>query len=541
MAAIALLAGCDSEIRTRTAVTGAGFQAPQRAATPDECRSMLDNALAAVQPERLGISSDAAGVTTLLNQWRGECGSAGEGAAASLPDEAGLERLFPGPERDELLSDRYVPRDAELIRDGLLFRRIAAHAARNANSDLERAVALFDWVSRNVMLLADDDPLPSTTPFHAALFGEGRAEDRAWLVAELLRHLQIDAVVVRPPGDYWLVGVPLDGKLHLFDVRLGLPVPSTVEPDGPFVPRPATLDEVLANGELLEQLAAGDEQPYPVDAEGLRQARVELIGTPSLWAPRMERLQAALVGERFVNIHQPLAGTAEAPGLLERVEAVFGDSLKSEDYGIWPWAMQHGSAAGDSAALAQGARARFEQRLRHFDAPYGVVGGHGDFDNLEFGWKHGHRDARLKQLAGEYDSAAADYLKLRFGKNVFPAPVSPVPPEIQAGHDGAAEDGFFWTGAALLEEAGDARDKPAEQRGLLSEAEGSLRDYLGGKSGTRWANQARLLFARALATRKDYRGAIAVLESVPAGAPQRATASVLVRRWQTLSAAAGMR
>ena len=62
------------------------------------------------------------------------------------------------------------------------------------------------------------------------------------------------------------------------------------------VDRPASVSEVLQNGELLNQLDAGS--PYPLQAEDFKSLGIELIGTDSLWAPRMKLLQESLSGGR---------------------------------------------------------------------------------------------------------------------------------------------------------------------------------------------------------------------------------------------------
>lgn len=539
-AAAIVLAGCDSggRIGTRTAAAGS---ATQRPATQEECRAMIDNALVAVHPERLGISADATGVSMLLNQWRTECGG-----AASPPAEllSLFERLFSESERNDLLSERYAPQDAGQLRDGILFRQIAQHVTRSARADVERAVELFGWVTRNVRLLSPDAPLPATTPFNAVLFGEGRAEDRAWVFAELLRQVDLDAAIVRLPAETygdgaWLIGVPIEGKLYLFDPLQGMPVPAADDPapQSPFVTRPATFDEIVATPALLDA-----SRPRREGAEGALPAgtKIEMIGTPSLWSQRMEALQSALTGERFVVIHQTLAGSVEAPGLPARLAAVAGAGWKAEEIAVWPWGMRRWVESGRPELLSDDARSELELRTRHLSAPYGVISGHGDFDNFVFGWKHGHRATRLAQLAGDYRKAQSDFLKLRIFRTSFPVNINQGhgTPELRAAHDGAAEDAYLWIGTCLLEEA---RQAPHEQSEQLSQAIGNFRGYLADERATRWLNHARLLFADALVLQGDHSGAIAALEVIPADAPQRGEADARIRRWRSLSAETPMR
>src|SRR5205814_6862749 len=93
----------------------------------------------------------------------------------------------------------------------------------------EKAKAALGWVARNVRLLdSTDPPLP---PQYVALRGSGNALERAYVLLSVLRQLDLDAALIgdeeaaRSTVGFWAVGVLADGKVLLFDHRMGLPVP----------------------------------------------------------------------------------------------------------------------------------------------------------------------------------------------------------------------------------------------------------------------------------------------------------------------------
>ena len=61
-----------------------------------------------------------------------------------------------------------------------------------------RAAALFDWTIRNIQLESDEDGIPHR-PWHTLLYGNGTAEQRAWVFAGLCRQQGLNVVMVGIP------------------------------------------------------------------------------------------------------------------------------------------------------------------------------------------------------------------------------------------------------------------------------------------------------------------------------------------------------
>ena len=102
-------------------------------------------------------------------------------------------------------------------------------------------MAAFDIVMRQISYLNRSESDPPLTVFEVLLLGRGNANERAWAFIEILRQLEIDAVVLQPSDETSqttpLVGaiVP-DHGVCLFDPAMGLPIPAA-DDDGPPLPR----------------------------------------------------------------------------------------------------------------------------------------------------------------------------------------------------------------------------------------------------------------------------------------------------------------
>src|SRR5581483_3728736 len=86
----------------------------------------------------------------------------------------------------------------------------------------------------------------------------------------------------------WAVGVLTDGQIHLFDVRLGLPLPG---PNGEGV---ATLAQVRTDPKAFQPLAVDPKLSYDVTPERAKQAQIYLTTQLSALSARMHFLQTLL-------------------------------------------------------------------------------------------------------------------------------------------------------------------------------------------------------------------------------------------------------
>jgi len=184
---------------------------------------------------------------------------------------------------------------------------------------LATAERLFDWTIRNLQL----DPLPPMPkapqatagerrdpvspaqlgelgpgyghlPVQILLYGHADAHERSRIFIQLCRQAGIDAVMLAvsdeasPIPRPWTSAVLVGGQLYLFDCGLGLPIPGK---DGEGI---TTLDDVVADPELLRKLDVEAEPPYPIAAKDLQAVTVLIDAEPAALSRRMQALQGAL-------------------------------------------------------------------------------------------------------------------------------------------------------------------------------------------------------------------------------------------------------
>ncbi|MGE3317633.1 MAG: hypothetical protein AB7O26_21185, partial [Planctomycetaceae bacterium] len=165
----------------------------------DRCDSLMTSIVDMVQPERLEISASRVLCAETLNNWRSTCGSQIV-AATAAQNATSVENLMTPEQKKVIDVEAFDGRDVDHVRDSLIARRAADVIVKDAANDLDRVVKVFYYVMRNVTLESRQQPKLSMTPYEINMLGHGTAEDRAWMFAEMLRQLRIDAVIVRPEG-----------------------------------------------------------------------------------------------------------------------------------------------------------------------------------------------------------------------------------------------------------------------------------------------------------------------------------------------------
>jgi hypothetical protein len=184
------------------------------------------------------------------------------GAEVTLPEnevakKLSSEALKKATSADELRDGGFSEAEARLLEQAVWCRDISQWARREAATDVDAAVALFDWTVRNLQLDADGAREAVTVhhPWQALIYGHGTAAHRAWVFVELCRQQGIEAAVFQPAAGAddkpapLLVGALIDGEIYLFDPALGLPLPSAASSEG--APAAGTLKELVAQPELL--------------------------------------------------------------------------------------------------------------------------------------------------------------------------------------------------------------------------------------------------------------------------------------------------
>lgn len=483
------------------------------------CEDHLADLMEGLSPGRLGISSDRVQVIDRLNAWRTDCG-AQIGSARPSSDEALIKKLLSSELQTRTLSDRYLADDASHVRMCLLARDISTNIVEGETSNSKRAVALFNYVSRNTMLLNEEirgqTPM---TPYECLIFGMASAEDRAWIFAELLRQLRIDVVILTPQNEKlaqdWLVGV-IDpkGGILLFDPRLGLPIPAADSSDETLYPeQPATLQSVLETDAPFRKLDL-PENPYPLKSDDLKQAKVSLIGSSSGWAPRMALLQFMLPSGVSVDLYDGLgANELRSPGAYQRIVDTGKEGLWSEDQiSIWPYSEKarekFESTRGEGEENSQLAGLQVVFRGPYVPRPIGTDGKQFQPTPID---KSLHF-VRIEQLKGNYSNAIRDYLPIRSTVKLVPSPAN----------ESAAEFATLWTGVSQY------------QTQKIRTALGTFDRYVTGQARSIGMSRVAIEFlADCLLTQKNYEAAVQVLEKAPPGfAPRRD--QYLVRRWRKI-------
>ena len=227
--------------------------------------------------------------------------------------------------------------DAWHLQESVWLRDISPQARADQFEDLAVAERLFDWTVRNIQLEPDGDPAAPgyrRRPFESLLFGRGQADERAWIFMLLARQQGLDVVLlgladadgknVRP----WLPALASDGKLYLFDCRLGLPIPG---PGGKGV---ATLDEVVADEQLLRNLDLDAEHPYPIKASDLSHVVALIEASPLSLSRRMALVESRLAGKHKMVVTSPASAVAERVKSLPHISGV---QLWELPFDIWLW------------------------------------------------------------------------------------------------------------------------------------------------------------------------------------------------------------
>lgn len=441
---LVLLTGCPAQPAPPAATTGSAT--PETKPAEDEaaqhCQDLIQSVHGIFQLQELGVSSDMSQGISVLNQWQRAC----KGQTADTFDlPPALAELFgqalPAAAKGPIERAVFQQRDGEHLRNCLLYHAAGNAAGAGARDDLSRVVNVFLYVVRNLELVAEHTDAIPLTPYETYLYGRGTVEDRAWLFAEILRQLRIDSIAIRPGGEPenvapvggpLLVGVPVNGKVYLFDPRLGLPVPSAGEDlkqwpmDGV-----ATVDEALQEPAIFARLAVEAGSPYSWTAESLKAARASLIGDVAFFAPRMQQLQSSFAGDAAMTIYDGLTEADGQPGLIERIRKLPGVPWAADSITLWEYPEQQLAGYEGLSALHKQTLERLREPLR---APISMEADQ-KAKAMRMVNQGIHGRARLAQAAGRYADAVKDYMpvQLQTGIPLFALNPQPVLQTIVAG------------------------------------------------------------------------------------------------------------
>lgn len=324
-------------------------------------------------------------------------------------------------------SRKFTIRDARHIEDCMLYRAVALRVAGEGD-DLTRVRRISDWLVRNILLVPPESlsgigvhqaqARPADVLFRGMATESGNWAERGWLFMSLCRQIGVDVGILTysprrammAPGANaagapvlpWITAAIVDDKPYLFDMRIGLEVPSL---DGRSV---ATLDEVIAHPAILERLE------LPGSSLGVGAA--DLTASPSrigvlvdssvgYMAPRMRLLQGELRGEDRMILFRDPAEQAKhfARALGPRFGGVF----------LWNLPIQ----VEDLLFSDPNFVAATQAALRFFDPKL----------PLAF--------ARTAQLRGKTEDAISGYRSLRFAEKPETKDGRPIDPVTQRALD----------------------------------------------------------------------------------------------------------
>jgi phage antirepressor YoqD-like protein len=260
-------------------------------------------------------------------------------------DERGLlqesARVTPA-ELAELEAVHFRPLDAVVLESAVLFRDAARSLEVPGMSPAQQAAFAFDWVARHVLLYEQrQDNLPPAFVLRA---GHGGATDRGLVFLALMHQWRREGCLLVAPDMKTapLVGLLIDGQLHLFDTRLGLPVPG---PGGKGI---ATWSEVVKQPDLLAN--------SKITAEQIAAMEAKLAQPLEMAAPRMRYLDSLVQGDEAHIGSERLATHHDLVGAKAALQAAGIAKV-----GFWLPALR---AAGQFAAVDDGGTDRTHRAKR---------------------------------------------------------------------------------------------------------------------------------------------------------------------------------
>jgi hypothetical protein len=322
-----------------------------------------------------------------------------------------------------------------------------ANRVAGAGDDLTRVTRLFDWLVRQIQLVPAESLGAAqlrqayARPYDVLMRGvateaDGYWAERSWAFMALCRQLGIDSGLIfyskgnrvvsparkagfnpdlaarllgvqtgAPPSIIWICGVLIDGRIYLFDARVGSPVPG---PGGKGV---ATLEQAMTDTSILERMNLPGESPYGT-------SRASLLGSPtkigvlldssvSLYAPKMKMLQGRLAGKNRTILYRDVVEEKD------KFARALGPRLGQINMWMLPIEVE-------TRLFTDGEFVRATQfSLLFFDLKLPLV------------------YARVKQLRGDLDDAIKEYVDLRFKDNatLVTDKKTLIPKQVQEGLD----------------------------------------------------------------------------------------------------------
>ncbi|MCY2966363.1 MAG: hypothetical protein NT069_22485 [Planctomycetota bacterium] len=532
------LAGCPSQ------PTGGNKPAEREAGSSgnddtNPCDELLKSLFDVYRIEKFETTFDLGICANRMNDWYRGCGSApGGNKEPALPE--GAKKLFSGAQLALMSGEQFRTRDASHVRDCVLFqaiaRRVSQSPLRIGETDLDRALATFEHVVSAVQLQPKHSADLPFTAYEIYLLGRGTATDRAWLFVNALRAMRLDGILLtaadaEDPGLAgesvpFVVGVPIDGQIYLFDPALGIPIPAKSSKPGRI--EPATLAQVVADPTVLTQLDVGDRK-YPLTSEQLKSPAVMLVGDLGYYSAQSQALQQVFIGDHAVVVSDvrlwkyPQDQIAKSLALNETQQQI----RKGLKLRFMAYLVVVPDPRNPGQFTLAGSKTTRDPALQGMDEKDRDVGG---FSRTETRSTSGRQmEGRLSHIAGELPTAIKAYVEvqsnaptiLRFPQDPLMIDMGSGPIDIKLFHFLAIDDAVFWSAMCQLEQgqygpAASTFDRYLRQAAKLSE----------------WTRQARRMRAVALAAQDKFEEAAATLEKVSEDDPEYAGYQAMVRNWK---------
>ncbi|MCA9094610.1 MAG: hypothetical protein KDA68_14080 [Planctomycetaceae bacterium] len=551
---VILVAGCtpapdqpaNSTSQGKTAPRNAEEYAEQQKA--EQCSDLLNSFLGQFANPQVVLNFDSLQSLSLLNQWSRNCRE--DVASLSSDDVDRLNELV-SPEIVKMMrDDLYSSRDIEHLKTAVWMGIIKQHVTSELSDDLERVSALFNYVVRNISLVAEH---PEGTPFsvNGILYsGWGTVEDRVWLFSELLKQMRIDSVLISPerPADAEeplpprLVAVLLRDEFWLFDPEIGIAVPAQQDKIVPGTSYEiATLSRVLETPAVLDRLSTPD-HPYPLNADTLPKAEFSFYGHSSWWAPRLLELSDHFVGPTQSEIFDGLTDVKGRRGLLSRMQDVNGKLPKGTELKFWNYAELQLTGRDNLNSLQQQVITRLVDLyqfpfVREISEKNDSMGTFDDPTNQAAKRRQPQRPNPLKpsgdyyrarglQVLGDRIESVRVYMNNQRNSRVFldvddPAALSnPNFIHIRNSHEQVMSDGAYWIGICKLETTA-----PDSLRIALDKFNQYVREYPEGM----WASSAWYQLAVHAAQQGESSKALEDLAKIPETDPMMPMARWFIR------------
>jgi hypothetical protein len=374
----------------------------------DHQRAILENVIKLIQTAALKPGGDNFRIATEnLNQYFSNTSPADYLLAPEA--RSYLLQHMPAGIVKELENPAFRMPDARHMEDCMLYHNVATRVAKTGD-DLTRVRRVFRWITEQIELVPPGSLASPglgqavARPYDVLMRGmateaEGSSwAERGWLFMVLCRQLGVDVGLLNYslPGAkeplVWTCAALIDGKLYLFDTRIGLEIPRPGADPGDDGAGVATLDEALGDPSVLGRLDLPGQSPYgPTRAALLASSSkigVLLDSSPGYRSPKMAMLQGSLAGKnRTVLYRDPVDER-------NRFARALGE--RAGEIAFWELpAFVEDRLFNDPRFVRATQHALMFFDPNHYPLVY----------------------ARIKQLRGEIPEAIQDYVTFRFAEN----------------------------------------------------------------------------------------------------------------------------